>query len=55
MLDFMTWFTGIFFSIFNVLDDIKLIGELSLLKVLIIVFLFTSLITILSKGAKNGK
>lgn len=55
MVDFLLWFIGIFFQVFNVLDDIKIIGNLSLLKILIIVFLFTALVTILTKGAKNGR
>lgn len=47
MLDFMLWFVSIFFDMFNHLNDYVIIGNLTLLKLLFIVFLFITLLSIL--------
>lgn len=53
MLDFLYWFIGIFFNIFSTLDSIIIVGNLSLLKLFIILGLFTFILNILIKKGEK--
>lgn len=53
MLDFLGWFIQQFFNAFLFLDSLIVFNTLSLLKILIIVFVFVFLVSIISKGGKK--
>lgn len=50
MLDFLSFFVSQFFNIFNVLDNMILFSNVSLLRLLFIIILFTIIIRFLMKG-----